>query len=52
MMYWVVFALFTSAETITDIFLSFWYAFIILVELTSTEFTIINPYLALNLFLF
>lgn len=25
MMYWIVFALFTASETITDIFLSFWY---------------------------
>lgn len=25
MMYWIVFALFTTAETITDVFLAFWY---------------------------
>ena len=29
MMYWVVFALFTTAETITDVFLSFWYVYYI-----------------------
>nr|CAD7203111.1 unnamed protein product [Timema douglasi] len=27
MMYWIVFALFTSAETFTDVFLSFWFPF-------------------------
>lgn len=27
MMYWVVFALFTTAETITDVFLGFWFPF-------------------------
>lgn len=27
MMYWIVFALFTCAETFTDIFLSFWFPF-------------------------
>lgn len=27
MMYWVVFALFTSAETVTDMFLGFWFPF-------------------------
>lgn len=27
MMYWIVFALFTCAETVTDLFLSFWFPF-------------------------
>lgn len=29
MMYWIVFALFTCAETFTDLFISFWYVFIL-----------------------
>jgi hypothetical protein len=32
MMYWIVFALFTTAETITDVFLAFWYVGLILVD--------------------
>lgn len=27
MMYWIVFALFTSVETFTDFFLAFWFPF-------------------------
>ena len=59
MMYWIVFALFTSVETFADFFLSFWFPFYyelkicLLIWLLSpaTKGTVI-PYLFTNVYVF